>query len=333
MLRKTAFFLLAAAASLIVAGCGQAGQAGPAVTPMPATKTPKPTFTATVDWTPTQEVFATFTPEPPAATPEAAAQPEATGEAAAATAAPTEAPAAEVRFTARQNVNVRSGPGTAYGIIGRLSAGDSHPVIATNSAGDWLQFELDGKQGWVTAGLVDVSGDASTIEVAQDIAPPPTARPRPTARPQPAPQPQPAQPAQPAPAPAPVQPSYPFSLVKGAERCDPNEGTTYFNGFVRNRDNSPINGACVHIAFYGPRQTKCSGCGNVGDGVWGFSPFGGAKPQAGTTVEIYMVTCDGVPAGGQDENTGFGNLTPQSDKWVHTLNSGEQCTGITFVKN
>ncbi|MGB5052674.1 MAG: hypothetical protein WBO46_27230, partial [Caldilineaceae bacterium] len=116
------------------------------------------------------------------------------------------------------------------------------------------------------------------------------------------------------------------------ERCDPNPGTTYFNGFTRASDNSLINAVCVHIAFYGPRNTKCSGCDGVGDGNWGFSPFGGPAP-AGTTVEIYVVQCPGsMPAGGQTEGSGFGDLTPQSPKWVKTINESVQCTGITFVR-
>jgi hypothetical protein len=68
----------------------------------------------------------------------------------------------------------------------------------------------------------------------------------------------------------------------------------------------------------------------VGDGNWGFSPFGGPAP-AGTTVEIYVVSCEGVTEGGQDQATGFSDLTPKSNKWVRTINASEQCTGITFV--
>ena len=99
---------------------------------------------------------------------------------------------------------------------------------------------------------------------------------------------------------------------------------------MRYRNNTPRNGVCVHIAFFGPRQTKCSGCGGVGDGVWGFSPFGGSQPPAGTTVEIYVVSCDGVPSGG-DLSTFSGPPEPKSDKFVTTLSGGQQCTGITFV--
>lgn len=300
-------------AALAVAGCTQAERKATAI---PPTKTPKPTFTPTPNATPTPLVIMTPT-QPPAPTAAATA----TSAASPTPIPPTPTPAAP-KLTANQNVNVRSGPGTNYTRLGELSAGQSFEIIGKNGAGDWYQFNFNGQNGWVRQDFVTVSGEMAAVKVAQNIPPPPTAPPPPppTAAPPPT-----------APPPPPA-PTYPFSLLKGVERCDPNAGNTYFNGFVRSRDNAPLNGVCVHIAFFGPRQTKCSGCGGVGDGVWGFSPFGGPAPR-GTTVEIFIVSCDGVPEGGQDQNTGFGNLTPISDKWVRTINDSEQCTGITFVRN
>ncbi len=296
---------------LVVLAIGGCVAVPPNASPVPPTKTPKPTFTPTPPVTPTPLPLATATkPLAPTAAPTDTPVPTPVP--------PTPTPAAP-RLTANQNVNVRSGPGTNYTRIGALSVGQSFEIIGKNPAGDWYQFDFNGQNGWVRQDFVTVSGDSAAIKVAQNIPPPPTAAP-PTATPLPT-----------APPPPPA-PSYPYSLLKGVERCDPNVGNTYFNGFVRNRDNSPLNGVCVHIAFYGPRQTKCSGCGGVGDGVWGFSPFGGPAPR-GVTVEIFVVSCDGVPEGGQDQRTGFGNLTPMSDKWVRTINDSEQCTGITFVKN
>jgi hypothetical protein len=223
-------------------------------------------------------------------------------------------------------LNVRSGPGTSYPSLGTLAAGESYDIIGKNPAGDWLEFVFDGDPAWVTADLVTVSGDTGGVQVAQNIPappPPPTARPRP--RPQPTSPPPPTSP------PAPPKPQYPFQLVSGVEQCAPNAGYTYFDGYVRYRNNAPRNGVCVHIAFYGPRSTKCSGCDGQGDGVWGFSPFGGPAP-AGTVVEIFVVPCPSdMPRGGQSQQTGFGDLTPQSEKWVHTVNQSEECHGITFV--
>lgn len=126
--------------------------------------------------------------------------------------------------------------------------------------------------------------------------------------------------------------NFPFLLGENSGQCVHNAGNTFFSGFVRDLNNNRVNGVCVHIAFYEPRGTKCSGCDGVGDGVWGFSPFGGPA-KGGEPIEIFVVACEGaMPPGGQTSQTGFGNLTPQSPKWTHTLNGSEECTGITFYK-
>ncbi len=325
MFRKASILLLALLV-IALAGCGANA---PAPSPVPPTKTPKPTFTPTPDWTPTSIAFATA--QPIQATAEAvatvAAQPT---EAPAATSEPTATPEPAVtKLTASQNVNVRSGPGTAYPAIGRLTAGQSFDVTGRNDGGDWVKFDFNGKDGWVTAALVSVAGDLNGVEVAQAPALP-TARPQPTARPRPTNPPAP--PAQPTSPPAPPQPQYAYSYMEGSANCQPNPGSTYFNGFVRDRSNNLLNGVCVHIAFFGPRQTKCSGCGGAGNGVWGFAPFGSSPPGAGTTVEIYVTSCDGVPVSG-DLSSFSGPPAPQSNKFVYTLNQGMQCTGITFLKN
>jgi uncharacterized protein YraI len=320
MKRNRAFQAFAGLALMLLVGlAGCSGSPATRVAVVPPTKTPKPTFTPTVAVTPIPILL-------PTATAVAAATPIPVSPTPAATA--TQPPA---EFTANQNVNVRGGPGTNYPIIGQLKAGDAKKVMAKNDDASWLQFNYDGDPGWVSAALVTVNGSTDAAQVAQNVPAPPVVRAQPVVV-QPAPaQPQPAAPAAPTAVPAPPKSQYPYSLVQGSGRCDPNEGTTYFNGVVRYPNNSLKNAVCVHINVYGPRQTKCSGCGGVGEGNWGFSPFGGSKPAAGTQVEIYVVSCNGVPADGQNPISGFSDLTPQSDKWVHTLNGGEQCTGITFV--
>jgi hypothetical protein len=313
--------LLTLLVAALVAGCS----AAPAPAPVPPTKTPKPTFTPTA--VPTEIPFATA--QPIQATAEAAATaanqptqaPAATTEP---TAAPTEAPK-ETKLTATQNVNVRSGPGTAYPAVGRLAAGDSFVVTGRSDAGDWVKFDFNGKDGWATAALVEVAGDLNAVAIAEAPALP-TPRPQPTARPRPPAQP--TNPPAPTSPPAPPAPQYQYTYAQGSANCQPNAGTTYFNGLVKYKSGAMHNGVCVHIAFYGPRQTKCSGCGGVGDGNWGFSPFGGPAP-AGTTVEIYVTSCDGVVNG--DKSQFDGPPAPISDKWVHTVSASEQCTGITFV--
>ena len=175
MQRKMFLFIVLALAAALMAGCAQIG---PQATPVPPTKTPKPTFTSTPDWTPTPLVFPTATPLPPTATPEATATPEVP---------PTETPNPTARLSASQAVNVRSGPGTNYAAIGKLAVGQSYEITGKNQAGDWLQFQFDGQQGWAISNLVTISGDLNTVQVAQNIPAAPPARPvaRPTARPQP----------------------------------------------------------------------------------------------------------------------------------------------------
>jgi hypothetical protein len=236
---------------------------------------------------------------------------------------PTTPPAAEAVINS--NMNVRGGPGTNYGIVGGANQGERYPVTGRNDDASWWQIDYNGVTGWVFGDLV-TTVNVETITVAQNIpAPPPTAAPPP---PTPVPPP-PAEPEAPAPAPAPPSDNFPFTLIDTAD-CDPNKGQTYFNGYVRDSNNNPLNAVCVHINFYEPRTTKCSGCDGVGNGVWGFSPFGGPAPP-GTPIEIYVVPCPpNLPPGGQ--SSGFDDLTPQSPKWTRVINESEQCTGITFVR-
>ncbi len=196
---RVRFWVLIAAAVLAIglAGCSTARVArGPANTPVP-TKTLRPTFTATVP-------EPTLTPSPTTAQPVSADQapaasatpegPTATAEPPTPEPSPTAEPAA---FTVNSaSLNVRSGPGTAFGVIGRLTNGQSFPITGKNRDGSWWQFDYNGRTGWVAGSNVSVrSGD--TVEVAQNIPVAPTAAPRPTARPaaprpaQPQPQPQP----------------------------------------------------------------------------------------------------------------------------------------------
>jgi TolB protein len=71
-------------------------------------------------------------------------------------------------------LNVRTGPGVAYPIIGALSQGDVVDVVGKNAAGTWLQIlYLTGTegQGWVAAAYVDLSGSLTTVPVVSAPAP------------------------------------------------------------------------------------------------------------------------------------------------------------------
>jgi len=205
---RSKFWAVIGAVLLTVAlsGCATSrGARGPVTTPVP-TKTLRPTFT----YTPAKPTMTSEpTAVPPTATP---AAPTATPE------PPTVAPSptSEVsRLTANASVNVRSGPGTNYPQIGRLQAGQSFDITGKNPAGDWWQFDFNGRSGWVVANLVRASG-GERVQVAANIAPPPTAAPRPTARPAPRPQPQP----QPQPA------AYQFAAVEAAPYPNTNNYVT-----------------------------------------------------------------------------------------------------------
>ena len=305
-------WMLASGLAWTLAGCGGMGAQA---TPLP-TRTPLPTFTPTM--------AAAAQPAEPQPVEPQPAEPQPAEPAENPTETPTSTPQI-AQLVLNDLVNIRSGPGTSYGLVGSGQQGNIFRITGKNSDGSWWQIDYNGQAGWVFGQLVAVTG-GETVAVAQNIPPapaPPTNTPVP---PTPAP-------AQPAPAqPAPAQPpadNYPY-LLGNTETCAPNPGQTYFSGYTRDRSNNLINGVCIHLHFYEPRTTKCSGCDGVGDGRWGFSPFGGPAPR-GTTVEIFVVACPGsLPLGGQSSN--FSDLTPQSPKWVRTINDSEQCTGITFFR-
>lgn len=108
---------------------------------------------------------------------------------------PTEAPADPV-IAANDGMNVRSGPGTTYPIVGALQAGELASAIAKTAAGDWWQVLLaSGQEGWVFAQLVTPSGNVDSVAVAATIPTPPPSTPTPI--PEPTATPVPEEPAQP----------------------------------------------------------------------------------------------------------------------------------------
>jgi uncharacterized protein YraI len=260
-MRSKSLLLAALILAGAVAGCTSIG---PLPTPVAPTKTPKPTFTATPDWTPTPVAFATEAPVAAEPTAEAAApvQPEATAGPEATEAPTDETPTAEppaaganqvARLTANQTVNVRGGPGTNYPVIGRLSAGQAYPVTGKNARGDWYQFDLDGKSAWVIANLINVSGDPTAIQVAQNIPAAPT--PGPTARPQPRPTSPPPAPPQPQPTAVPAR-RYEYNVAI-VYKCERQPAGNWFDGTVY-RGGQPFNGALVVFSYApdGPQVTN-----------------------------------------------------------------------------
>ena len=75
------------------------------------------------------------------------------------------------------NVNVRSGPGTNYGIIGSLAPGNFLTVTGRNGDGSWYAVNYAGLQGWVAMSVVNMNGPCGSVPVVQT--PPPPAGPPP----------------------------------------------------------------------------------------------------------------------------------------------------------
>jgi uncharacterized protein YgiM (DUF1202 family) len=86
------------------------------------------------------------------------------------------------RVTARLNANVRLGDNTFYGTVGALLNGTTAPIIGISTTGSgWFLIQLDdGRRGWVSPTVVDVSGDLRQVpSVEPPPPPPPTATPIP----------------------------------------------------------------------------------------------------------------------------------------------------------
>ena len=114
---------------------------------------------------------------------------------------PTDTPVSVPHFTVNSDqVNVRTGPGTVFSIIGTVEQGGRFDIGGRNGDGDWLEFCcVNGQRGWIYAPLLVLSHDISTIPISANIPAVPTASYTPvppTATPAP-PTAQPAQPTQP----------------------------------------------------------------------------------------------------------------------------------------
>lgn len=82
-------------------------------------------------------------------------------------------------------VNVRSGPGVTYGIIGRVRSGQKLLITGKNNNASWWRVCcVDTREGWISGSLVKAGGDLSQISV---VAAPPPPAPAPRAAAAPAP--------------------------------------------------------------------------------------------------------------------------------------------------
>ena len=111
---------------------------------------------------------------------------------------PTDTPVSVPHFIVNsEQVNVRTGPGTVFSIIGTVEQGHRFDIGGRNGDGDWLEFCcVNGQRGWIYAQLLIVSQETTSIPLAQNIPPAPAPTNTPVSSPNtptPAPQPPPAQ--------------------------------------------------------------------------------------------------------------------------------------------
>src|SRR5690606_28252711 len=57
-------------------------------------------------------------------------------------------------------VNIRSGPGLSYSVTGDLEQGQTASVLSKE--GDWLEVQVDGKEGWIASWLTTGEGEEQT---------------------------------------------------------------------------------------------------------------------------------------------------------------------------
>lgn len=80
--------------------------------------------------------------------------------------APVTAAETELYVSSYRRVNVRSGPGTEFSIVGVLAPGETADIIGTSGEdNEWLEIDFNGEHGWVAYFVVNVSGDLSALEI------------------------------------------------------------------------------------------------------------------------------------------------------------------------
>jgi hypothetical protein len=173
---------------------------------------------------------------------------------------PTATPIPEARVTVLQNMNVRSGPGTAYPVIGAGSAGQTAKIVGRNADNSWMQVEYPNSSngtGWMYAPLLQISGDPAIVDVvAVAPPPPPTATPTPDAPPPPPPTP---------------APKYQFTPT--GWHASPNAAIVHFKGRIRDEQGNLVNGYSVLVDNWSWSViSHPSGASNhypeKGDGEW-----------------------------------------------------------------
>jgi uncharacterized protein YgiM (DUF1202 family) len=241
------------------------------------TRTPVPTFTPAPAQAPAI-IIPTLTPLPAVPTPTATRviQSEESANVAPSDSPPAEAELAaqaalEPQLVAPGTVNIRSGPGTNYAVIGALNANTPVRIIGRNGAASWWQVEITpGSIGWIASSVVSAS-NADNVPLAEAPAQPVAAAPQPAAASAPPPA-------------APEKPKYQYEPTGWYD--DGNAGLTRFLGTIKDVNGNPVNGAFVR-ASCGDYSTISFPSGPVG---WGPYRVGSDWPAG-----FYDITVDTKP--------------------------------------
>lgn len=137
----------------------------------------QPTLTPSPSPTPTQTGEASPTPTP-TATPTSTPTTPPPG-------LPTSTPILIPQVTSSTDLNVRSGPGVNYPVMGLLRAGQTAEATGRSASGGWWQIRVPGGFGWISARYV-VNQNTGNLPIVYVSAPAaPTAMPAPTSTPVP----------------------------------------------------------------------------------------------------------------------------------------------------
>jgi uncharacterized protein YraI len=262
---------------------------GPTIEPTP-TRTPLPTYTPT----PADAAFemTRILPTPPPPQPEQPQSPPPTPtEPAQPTPPPPDTPTPEPgapQVTLIQNMNVRSGPGTAYPIAGAGPVGETATVIGRNSDGSWLQVEYPAGQdgtGWLFAELVQVTGSLDEVAVVE-VAPPPP--PPPTAVPTPEPV---------VDAGPPPEPEKNYQFTPTGWHASENAAICHFKGRIKDEGGNLVNGYSVYVTN-GSWGTVSHPTGasvwypGIGDGEWNVAGIQLNNCPGGWWITVVKYECD-----------------------------------------
>lgn len=70
--------------------------------------------------------------------------------------------------TSTGGINLRSGAGTNFDIVGTLAFNEAVSIIGRNASGDWVQIEFEDSSAWVFASLLTIDGNPTLLNVVGD---------------------------------------------------------------------------------------------------------------------------------------------------------------------